>query len=847
MLSARRKYTIYFSCFFCLLCCNNCVQAQRNSDVGWLDIKFKHLTINDGLSQSQAVFIEQDSRGFMWFSTGDGLNKYDGYSFTVYTHNPYDSTTISGNSIRGIFDDSQGILWVITTDGDINLMERMTGEFHKIPISTPNMNPIAEDKEGDIWIGTARNGLFLIKRKNNSVSSYQYTNYKHNPGIQNSINDNNVLSIAVDSEDVVWIGTVSGLDKFSLRQGKGFEHYVIHKNSANKIDNCIGSILVNDDTTLWLGTLEGLALFNKNTGKFSIYPRGRTGIKITRYDQTGIYHIIKDNEGSLWMTAGGGLITFNVNDKTYNYFETGTNPPGISKLHLDRAGNIWMGTGYGIYVYFPESNRFKTFPDKKHPKETESDLSIRAIFEDSQNNLWFSTWNNIFEWNRKTNDLISFGNPSDVAVFGNEGASSITEDADGNMWFASYAELYGINVKSNKRTHFTFDYKSDKSPRGIFVDHSGSLWIVSDKYLSKLTGMKTGQVVNYLYNDEPIVNPLYNSEIYQDKDGNIWFTSDLGLVKFNQKSKQFTFYKNDPKNLNSIYSNFTKCICPDPVVPEEKLWIGTGGGGLNLFDKKTETFTHILENDGLPNNVVYGILPDEEGNLWLSTNRGLSKYNPVTKQFINYDVHDGLQSNEFNTGAFFKSKSGEMFFGGISGFNYFFPKNIATKKFVPQVVFTDFKLFNKSVSVSDSNSILTKVISETKEITLSYNQNIFSFEFALLDYYAPTKNQFAYKLEGFNDDWISLGTKRDVTFVGLSPGEYVLNVKGSNSDGIWNENAASLKIIITPPFWATWWAYSIYFLFFFGLLYSIRRYEMDRQQWKHSLELETVEAFNTKK
>ena len=274
------------------------------------------------------------------------------------------------------------------------------------------------------------------------------------------------------------------------------------------------------------------------------------------------------------------------------------------------------------------------------------------------------------------------------------------------------------------------------------------------------------------------------------------------------------------------------CICPDPLEPSEKLWIGTNGGGLNLFNTHTETFTHISEEDGLPDNVVYGILSDKKGNLWLSTNRGISKYNPISKQFINYDANDGLQSDEFNTGAYFKSKSGEMFFGGIDGFNYFYPEQVANKDADVNLVFTDFRLFNKSVSVRDSNSILKRVISETKEITLSYDQNVFSFEFALFDYYAPIKNRFAYKLEGFNEDWIQLGTRREVTFTGLGPGEYTLNVKGTNSDGIWSNKIASMKIIITPPFWETWWAYSIYVLFALVLLYAIRRYELNRSNLK---------------
>lgn len=811
-------------------------QNKTTSPTNWPELTLKHLTIEDGLSQSYPLAIEQDSKGFMWFCTMNGLNKYDGYSFMVYTHNPYDSTTISSNSTKLILEDSRGILWIVPYLNDgINLMDSRTELFRKIPFTTPDIRAIAEDKEGNIWIGTGSDGLFLIESNDILTSNFHYTQFKKQPENPNSLSDNSVWSIAVDSDNVLWIGTDSCLNKFS-RNENVFKHYsFLKKGSKSNIGNMIHSILINENNTLWLGSIPGLILFNKIDGSFTCYEREND----VNYN---ISAIAKDRDGNLWVSDGGGLTVFNVDDRTYNYLYK--NPdydfPGIVRLIADRVGNIWMGSNaYGAYIYFPESNRFKNFSGKIINQQPESHLSIRSIFEDSQNNLWFSSFNFIYKWNRVTDEIINFGNPLNDKAFGSSGASSITEDKNRNILFATYHDLFTYNLKTNLQRHIILESNPDNAIRGTFVDRSGSLWILNDKYLSKSKDIHKGIFVNYTYNPKGIY-PASTSMIYEDENSAIWFTSNMGLIKFDQKSENFTFYKNNPQNYNSIYSNFTKCICPDPITPSEKLWIGTSGGGLNLFDKNSETFTHILKKDGLPDNVVYGILPDEEGNLWLSTNRGISKYNLVTKQFINYDVNDGLQSNEFNSGAFFKSKSGEMFFGGINGFNYFYPKDIANKYFIPKVVFTDFKLFNKSVSVSDSNSILRRVISETKEITLSYNQNIFSFEFALLDYYAPNKNQFAYKLEGFNEDWIQLGNKREITFTSIDPGEYTLQVKGTNSDGIWNENPASLLIIITPPFWKTWWAYSIYVLFFLGLLYSVRRYELNRTLLKNQHKLDEV-------
>ena len=828
--------------FFLLFNFPALAQNKNNSSFNFLQSKLSHLSMKNGLSQNGAFAIEQDSKGFMWFGTKNGLNKYDGYSFTTFTHDPYDSTTISNNSIRIVFNDSRGILWVITSNGEINLMDRKTEKFHKLPFSIQYTTSIAEDISGNIWIGALGSGLYLIKKKNILTSNYQFTNYKHQTNETNSISDNNVLSITVSQDSVLWIGTNSGLDKLSSNNPTRFRHFSLSKNtSGNKSGNGILSVLINDDSTLWLGSNSGLILFNKNNKNFKLYSNGFR-YKGNKYHRGIIDNIIKDRLGNLWMRSAGHLVLFNVKNKMYSYVERDI-LPAISKIIIDQAGNIWIGTGYGVFIYFPLSNRFKSFPANHHKKKIESQLSIRAICEDTRKNIWFSTYNYIYKWNRITNALITYGDPQRRDIFGSLGALAIMEDRNRNLWFTTYNGLQRLNIKTNVHEHFKISPSPYQAVYGVFEDRSGSIWAVSDKYLSKLTDVQKRRFTNYRYNNNPA--PAFNmgsSMIYQDGQGDLWFTTNMGLIKFNQGNEKFTIYRNDPKNRKSIYSNIVKCIVPDPFEPDKKLWIGTSGGGLNLFDKQTQTFTHIMEKDGLPNNVVYSILPDEQGNLWLSTNRGLSKYNPEQNQFINYNISDGLQNNEFNTGAFFKSKSGEMFFGGISGFNYFYPGEIAKNDFSANIVFTDFKLFNKPVSVRNKNSILRKIISETDEIHLSYKENFISFEFASLDYYAPEKNKYAFMLEGFNEDWIQLGSKREVTFTNLSSGEYRLQVKGSNSDGIWNEKAASLKIIIFPPWWKTWWAYIIYGILFFASLYLIRRYELNRILLKNDLKLEKIET-----
>ncbi len=833
----------YFWCLVFLMCFCYQARAQEKNDVSISSPEkvFKHLTIDDGLSQNYPLAITQDSRGFLWFGTLNGLNKYDGYSFTVFTNDPYDSTSISGNSRAVIFEDSRGLLWIGTyIEGAVDLMDTRTEKFRKIPPSFPFITCIAEDKESNIWIGTLHTGLFMIRGTDIEKSNFRFTHYEHQPELPASLSNDKIRSIAADNDNNVWVGNDFGMDKLPAGNKKDFEHFSFADTTAkNKYLPGVQKILVNSDSTLWIFTASNLIQFNRYSRHYTSYPR------IT--DTNGfIFAAAGDRDGNLWMSDHGRLVVFNIHNKTYDYLYKYPGFPlrgGVASICSDKAGDIWMGTNaYGIYTYFPESKRFKSFPNEILLRS--NDQSIRTIYQDSRKNLWFIGGAVLFNWNMQTGRFKVYDEPPYDNNTGYARGYPLMEDRNGYLWFDNYRGLGRINIKTDEPAPFIPVPRHDRAVSGMLEDHSGVIWVAGNYYLSKLIDIHTGQFISYMYNVDPSLGGT--TQMYEDKEGFIWLTSNLGLISFDKESGKFTYFRNNPADKNSLYSNSTLCICPDPAAPDEKLWIGTKGGGLNLFDKKTGTCRHFMTEDGLPDNVVYGVLPDSEGNLWLSTNKGLSKFNPGTKQFINYDVHDGLQSNEFNTGAFFKSRSGEMFFGGINGFNYFYPGQVAGKNSSANVVFTDFKLFSKSVTAKDSGSVLRRVISDTDSITLAYNQNNFSLEFAVLDYYAPSKNRFEYKLEGFSDNWIQLGTRREMTFTGLDPGEYVLKVKGTNSDGIWNKNIAALNILITPPWWLSSWAYGLYFLLIITLLYALRRYELNRQQWKHSLELETIESFRYK-
>jgi signal transduction histidine kinase/ligand-binding sensor domain-containing protein/AraC-like DNA-binding protein len=829
------------------------------------EVRFKHLTINDGLSQNAVIAIIQDSKGFMWFGTKDGLNWYDGYSFIIYQHNAFDSTSVSDNYITSLFEDSRGILWIGTLNGGLNFFRLETETFEHVFHSTSGDNhtsmvlSITEDKSGNIWVGTRGDGLFRLKLSldDGKVLINSHKQFVYNGDDLNSLSNNLVSSLFFDSQGIFWVGTENGLNKFDYEK-ENFSRYYIHtknpKAESTNQDGSISSIYENRKGELWLGTLSGIVKFNRLKGSYKLYPHQ---YEVYRYGWGVILGIIEDFSGKLWLSSPAALMRFDPGSLSYDYFQNDPDDNqsisynSISSSCVDKTGILWFGTsGMGISYFDPKLNRFSTFFGQQYTSSRVSGFSISAVLEDEQGFLWMGTAV-LCRWNRKTGEFKSFEVSSNFPeAFGNVSVWSIIESSDGYIWFATEAGLYRYDPLTEKARQYKFNLPdvSDKLQKRVctvFEDRNRMIWIITENFLSRLTDVDKGTFQHIRYNNNPHYNELVRPVIYQDSKGIYWLGTKDGLLRFNYTNQSFKRYSNDPQNLSSINNNLIKSICPDPFQPDKFLWIGTGGGGLNQFNIEEETFTHFTEKEGLPNNVVYGILSDDNGNLWLSTNKGLSRFNINESSFRNFNVSDGLQSNEFNTGAFFKSKNGEMFFGGIYGLNYFYPENIVDNPFIPGIVITDFRI--PGSSDSEIESTVKKSLTTANEIILSYDKDIIQFEFAALDYSATEKNEYAYKLENFNNDWIYSGTVRTATFTNLSPGEYVFRVKGSNNDGIWNEAGTSIKLIITPPWWSTWWAYVLYGLVFLSGLYFLRRYEMNRLKLKNQLKLEKVETETLRK
>jgi DNA-binding NtrC family response regulator/ligand-binding sensor domain-containing protein len=760
----------------------------------------------------------------MWFGTKDGLNKYDGYKFTVYKHDPGNLNSLSNNIVTTIYQDRSGVLWIGTEGGGLNRFNREKEIFksythnpaNDLSISQNSITSIFEDSSGVLWIGTSTAGL---NRFNKDKEIFKH--YKNQPMNPESISDNWITSILEDRSGNMWIGTRGGLNKFD-KQKETFKRYTHNPDNQKSINNDIVSSIYEDHTgNLWIGTWSGLNIFNKKEENFTRYVLNKYGHKNL------VMGILEDKKNTLWIaTSGAGLYRYNPVTKVTQNFRNDITDPDIidpnslssnliTTLYQDRSGLMWFGTkSKGIIKHDPRTEVFRHY---RHQPENSNSLSqnyVRTFFESENGDIWIGTGTGgLNKYVPHKGKFYHYRHDAGRQnTLSNDDVINVKEDRDGRVWIGTGGG--GLNKfdkeKQIFKRHFPNNSKNvnDNVIYSLCFDASGLLWIGTWGGLNKFDPIKeTYRHYRYQADDNKSLSNDFVRTVYQDRNGDIWIGTNLGgLNKYDPNNDNFIRYMHQPENPNSISHNTIESIYEDSG---GKLWIGTFGGGLNLFNRETEIFEHYSEKDGLPNDVIHGILEDDFNNLWLSTNKGLSKFNPSAKTFKNYDAKDGLQSDEFNTNAYLKTRHGEMFFGGINGFNVFHPDSIKSNPFPPPVVITDFQIFNKPVFVDKpavkGKVILNKHISETDEIKLSYRDYVFSFEFAALDFTSPEKNHYQYFMEGFDVNWIDSGKRRFVTYTNLDPGEYIFRVKGTNNDGIWNQEGASVKIIITPPFWQTWW------------------------------------------
>jgi len=815
---------------FLLLFLPGCLHSQSDT------IRFKQISLKEGLSQSAVYCILQDKKGFMWFCTQEGLNRYDGYEFKCYKHYSDDLTSISDSYIWCVIEGKSGLIWIGTNDGGLNSFDPTTEQFtsyrhdpnNDFSLSHDYVRTIFEDHEGVMWIGTYGGGLNTFDPITKRFSHYEYE--KDNP---KSISNNNVTSIYEDHSGTLWVGTDGGGINLYKRETDRFIKYKHNEKKPNSLSNNNVLCMLEDRSgTLWIGTQGGgLDKFDGNTGRFEHFTAGEGKNKLSH---NNVLCLFEDQYGILWIgTEGGGLNTFDRKTGLFtSYIHNAAIPDSLSNdvvrsILEDNSGVIWIGTNSdGLNKYNPRSNQFALYQQNVAATSSLSSNDIRAIYEDKPGVLWIGTYGGgLNKFDPKTKKFTPFkqDTKNPLSLTHND-IRCILEDRSGILWIGTRGG--GVNKMVDRKNGRFKYYKNDPSDlnsisndsiRAIYEDRFGDLWIGTEGGgLNKLIDKNKNHFERYQH-DPNNPNSLSNDivfSIFEDRSGILWIGTRVGgLNKFNRERDNFTAYKQKEGVKNSLSHNFVLSIYEDR---SGILWIGTYGGGLNkMIDREKGIFESYREKDGLPNDVIYGILEDSQGNLWLSTNRGISRFAPLKKTFRNYDVEDGLQSNEFNSGAYLKSSTGEIFFGGVNGFNVFYPDKIKDNFYDPPVVITDFFIANKSMKPKwkDGKSPLNNSITESKEIKLEPQQNFFSFAFSALNYANPNRNKYRYKLDGLDKNWIETDSKnRRATYTNLSAGDYVFRFQGSNKDNVWNEKGASIIVKILPPFWKTRWAYILYII-----------------------------------
>jgi len=819
----KKTFTLDFILIILFVLNSIIVRAQGN------DLIFDQIFLEQGLSQSIVKCILQDEEGFMYFGTEDGLNRFDGYTFTVMRNNPQDINSLSYNDINAMCLDKEGNIWIGTFNSGLNKHNpytkkiiRFTHDHNNInTISHDNITTICADSSGIIWVGTD-NGLNKLTPKDTNKSEYSIERILHLPSNPNTLSNNFIYSLMLDLSSNLWVGTENGLNLLTRENIQShkleFRHFKSENNNSFSLSNNSVRVMYQDSNGLiWIGTDGGLNSVIKNELNeilgFKRYLNIPNDSKSLSHKE--IYAICEDNSGKLWIgTNGGGLNLLDTDRNTFTrYFHDPLDQRSLSydeirSIYKDKSGTMWIGTyGSGIDKVSRGAGEFILYKYRPDDRNSLSHPIVWSIYEDKDGILWIGTHGGgLNKLDRKNNKYTYYQhNPINQNSLSNDIIRVVFEDSEGTFWIGTHGG--GVN-KFNPKTNLFIAYRHNQDNpnslaldeiRSIYEDRSGTIWIGTyGQGLDKFN--KESETFTHFVNDPNNNQSLSNNfvrTIYEDKSGNLWIgTEGGGLNQFEKTTNTFQNFKADVDDSSSLNSDYIFTIHESPA---GILWLGTWGGGLNRFDIKTKKAEHFTTDDGLPSNAIYGILEDEKGNLWLSSNNGISRFNPRTKSINNYNVKDGLQNNEFNGGSYFKSKSGEMFFGGINGFNSFFPKNIKDNTFVPPTVITSFQKFNKEVEFD-------KPIYSIDKIDLSYEDYVFSFEFASLDFSAPEKNVYAYKMEGLDKNWIfANSSRRFVTYTTLPPGEYVFRVKGSNSDGLWNETGTSINIIIHPPFWMTWW------------------------------------------
>jgi ligand-binding sensor domain-containing protein/signal transduction histidine kinase len=825
------------------------------------EIRFQRISLEQGLSQSSVLSILQDRQGLMWFGTLDGLNRYDSYEFKVYRHDPADPHSPDPGSIGLILEDQVGMLWIVAGSSYLNRYDRDLDRFTRYRLVSDDAEggtdliwTVYEDSGGTVWVGTYRNGLHRYDRQ-----ADQFIQYRHHPDDVHSLSDDRVYAIYEDHQGALWIGTKSGLNRLD-RETDRFTAYRHDPDDPGSLGSDIVQLVFEDQAgRLWVTTYPvGLEQFDREAGRViaryqhdpnnpqsidrtdritdvHVDSRGLLWIqhfdgRLDRFDpETGIFRryrhdpddphslsqgevsfVVEDKAGTLWVGTTGGLDRYDsAADQFIHYRNNPRERDSLSSNDVmsffeDRASVLWIGTwSKGLNLYAPYKEKFRHYQLDPDALDSVQNNVVNSIYRDRTGTLWIGTDAGLNRLDPKTGELTRYvHDPEDPRSLSLGWVGSIYEDTAGRLWIGTQGGLNRLDRQTGRFTRYQVVPSGEYTLgigtiRSIYQDGSGVIWLAKHRQGLCEFDPQTDECVQYLYAPEDALSP-HNmaTTVYEDSAGTLWIGTQGGLHEFDRDTKMFTAYEHDPKDPQSLSGSYVAAIYEDRT---GTLWVGTNRGGLNRFDRETKTFTRYSERDGLPSSAALGILEDTQGHLWLSTNKGLSEFDPRAETFRNYDSSDGLQSNEFIGGAYHRTADGAMLFGGVNGFNIFWPEEIQDNPTIPPVVLTSLTQGGEAVVVG-------KAVESVTDVTFEWPNNFFEFEFAALDFTQPDRNQYAYMLEGFRDEsWNYIGTRRFGKYTNLPGGTYTLRLRGSNSDGVWNEDGLSITVTIVPPFWDTWW------------------------------------------
>jgi signal transduction histidine kinase/ligand-binding sensor domain-containing protein len=782
------------------------------------NISFERVSSQKWLYQRNITSMAQDAEGYIWFGTSNGLYRFDGFAVEEFRYDPRNMQSLPHNNINCIIATSDSALWVGTWGGLARLDTR-TRQFtrytnqpnqkNSLPIN--DIRSMVMDQGGNLWLGTFGAGLVRF----NPVSGL-FKQFSHNRNDAGTLSSNFVNALLLDKKGDIWVGTRRGINKLEVKYERFTQFPGTREVKNELLLTNVSSLYEDRDGDIWFGTFGGgLVQLNRSNAtqrRFTDNPDAFNPLA-----SSTINDILEDEQGKIWVATPEGLhfidkFSGEINLIQYNPGNSNSLLNNdIRKLYMDRSGVIWIVTSEGINIYSKLSGRFKKFQRSTNGSQTLLSNRVNAFSEDKDGSIWIGTQGglNRFERYNKRFTAYKLGPKTEEISISNDIKCMMIDQKD-RFWIGTVGGLYLFNPENGKSTIYRYN---PGIPNGLQNEihtlcqtRNGEIWVGLRQGVAKFIP-DSGKFILYRpdpnVKDNQIANSVYT--LLEDRYGKFWVgTLGGGLFEMDRLKGSFRQYVNKPSDTLSISHNSVISLHEDRF---GFFWVGTYGGGLNRMDRKAGTFTHFTAQSGLQDDMIYSILEDQRGNLWVSTNTGLVKFDTRTKTFRNYDALDGLQTNEFNIGSALMTRSMEMFFGGNAGFNMFNPEQILENNFIPPTVITRFKVFENQILLKDS------------VVQLPYNKNYITLEFSSLSYALSDKNQFAYKLEGFDSDWIYSGSRRFASYSNLGPGSYIFRVKSSNSDGLWNEKGITVYINIERPFWKTWWFILLLVLLVIAILY----------------------------